>query len=160
MAPQFLQAWEAARHNAYWWASVASGPFLVVLAFFLSLCLRRRALRRVLLAVVVVVAFVWVAESTVMSVQKKWQLRYAAARTEEERAVAADRDTANLAFAPFIGYFWGVVYSGASLASYVAAGLLRPRRPPEATDRPNGVARSGEGSGYRPGGGGGRPLTG
>ncbi len=114
--------------------SVASGPFLVVLAFFLPLYLRRRALRRVLLAVVVVVAFVWVAESTVVSVQKKWQLRHAAARTEEERAVTAERDTANLAFAPSIGCFWGVAYSGASLASYVVAGLLRPGRWPEATD--------------------------
>ena len=134
MDPHFVQAWDAAGHNIYWWASNAGGIFLVFITFVLSLCSKRLTLRRFLFVVIFILAFLWVANYTVVSIQEKWDLRYLAARTPEEKTLVSDRDTANLMMAPFIGCFWGLVYSGAALVSYLAARPLRRKRMPEALE--------------------------
>ena len=69
-----------------------------------------------------------VTELSFQSITMKWRLRREAAKTDDEESAVALSDTGNLAFAPIISGFEGIVFSTALVIGAVVVGCSQKRK--------------------------------
>ncbi|WP_442505544.1 hypothetical protein SH528x_004335 [Novipirellula sp. SH528] len=101
---RFEIAWEAARYNPFYYLGYVIAPCAVVLGAIT----RSKLLFSLAVVASVVCTFVVVC----IAIQYKWELRSAAAQSDEQRLIVAMSDTGNLAFAPLIASFQALMLTG------------------------------------------------
>ncbi|AMV21875.1 hypothetical protein [Planctomyces sp. SH-PL14] len=96
----FAEVWEQSRYNTWYWLAYAPPVLGAVAIVVLSLTVRSAALRRTAKILVTLFAADITAEFVFRSTQEKWDVRAAAARTDEEERAVTYGDGANLLMAP------------------------------------------------------------
>lgn len=101
----FDEVWEQSRYNTWYWLAFIPPVLGAVAIVVLSLTVRSAALRRTAKILVTLFAADITAEFVFRSTQEKWDVRAAAARTDEEKQAVAYGDGANLLMAPISAGF-------------------------------------------------------
>jgi hypothetical protein len=115
----FEDAWYGATYNVFWYVK-----FLIpVIAAILAMILRLRWMMVLLLLVAIPMTYA----VSVGAITRKWDLRFQAAKTDNEKSSVAASDGANLVFgAMFIGPFEALVYNAITFG--IAAAVVAARK--------------------------------
>ena len=128
LTPEFMQASQAARYNDFYWATYVAGVLFVALGWTVACVVRSQWPRRAILVGIFLCTLVIVSGLSFQSITMKWRLRREAAKTDDEGSAVALSDTGNLAFAPIIAVFEGLVFSTALVIGAVVVRRLRTSR--------------------------------
>ena len=101
----FDEVWEQSRSNAWSQLIFVPAGVAAIGLVVLSLWCRSDAFRRLAKLAIIFSAMFGAAELSHRSVVEKWRVRAAAAMTDEQRQAVANRDGANLVFAPLVSLF-------------------------------------------------------
>lgn len=123
----FEQAWEAARFNDFYWAGYIAGAMFIFAGGAVGWFVRNKRVRRIILSVLCLACFWVVADLGCRSISEKWALRRAAAQTQEQWTIVANRDTGNLAFSSIIGGLEGLGFSVTMGFAAIIAGQVHKR---------------------------------
>jgi len=141
---EFEIAWDAARYNPLYYLGYAIAPCAVLIGAIT----RSKIFFSLALIASVVCTFIVVC----IAIQYKWELRADAARTDEQMEAVAMSDTGNLAFAPFIAAFQGIMLTGilAVPGLLLLQFLRRSKQISDVPRIPSDPERTDDGNPYRP----------
>ncbi len=120
---EFEAVWESSRYNMFYYLSWVSPALVLAISVAWK--------RWVGLVVGFVCSFVVTFALVCLAVETKWSIRRDAAHSPREIRAVADRDSANLAFAPIHAFLWGLA---GTLVCSIPAIALRNRRQHKAVE--------------------------